>query len=104
MLIRFVGRIDKLKKNNYLYIGIIHKGLLQNMLKYRDRARSTCHEGPQWFGSVPSVWKVRRFESHSSCHVWTLGKSFTRSCLHVALRRVNSWHGISAVVGTRENF
>ena len=28
-----------------------------------------------------------RFESHSSCHVGTLGKSFTRSCLHIVIWR-----------------
>src|SRR6218665_1938841 len=41
--------------------------------------------------------KGRRFESHSSCHVGTLGKSFTRSCLQ--LFSVKLQHSIHAVSG-----
>ena len=53
-------------------------------LHYMGRARHCTV-----VGSVPCNPEGRRFESHSSRHVGTFGKSFTHS-LPVALRRVNS--------------
>ena len=42
-----------------------------------------CHDGSWWLSGkfVALRPEDRRFESHSSRHIGTLGKSFTHSCL-----------------------